>query len=538
MSDVFISYSRKDSEFAKRLTNALKVREKDVWIDWEDIPRAEDWLNEIYNGIESADTFIFIVSEHSLRSQICNYEIAHARKNNKRIVPLIRQRIEDEVEIQVKGSWVDKPWEQTARDNWQRIRHLNWLFFDDENRFEAELDALGETLDTDQAHVKLHTRLLVRAREWESSGRAPGFMLTEEEIEQAQEWLDIANSQEKTPKPTVLHLQYINASQQAEQTRKENLQRLEMRTRQFRRAALGLLLVVFLTIFAVVASTLQLRTIQAQVAMAQEDLTDVQFEANIANFASTSVRQTQQSVSLQQTQVQNTFLTVTPALATVNLAEAEIARAYAQGTETMNHVQEQLNLGESLRLSAAASLILRRQGDRELATLLSIRGLSHDQTPETAYTLADSMADFISAYTLPGMDYVYPTEEDENTSDLFGILPDGDIAISPNSQLLAISDGYSVRIYDITQNGPEVHHYDDEDTLISATSNIISLDFSIDGIQLATGTSEGIITSVNIETMQTVRDSFSSSFGVPWQIVEDPIHTLAFSKIGRASCRV
>jgi hypothetical protein len=35
MSDAFISYSRKDAEFVQ----ANRV----VWVDWQDIPRGEDW---------------------------------------------------------------------------------------------------------------------------------------------------------------------------------------------------------------------------------------------------------------------------------------------------------------------------------------------------------------------------------------------------------------------------------------------------------------------------------------------------------------
>ena len=38
MTDVFISYSRKDGDFARRLTNALTASGRDVWVDWEDIP--------------------------------------------------------------------------------------------------------------------------------------------------------------------------------------------------------------------------------------------------------------------------------------------------------------------------------------------------------------------------------------------------------------------------------------------------------------------------------------------------------------------
>ena len=33
MSDVFISYSRKDSDFAKKLTNTLVETGRDIWIE-------------------------------------------------------------------------------------------------------------------------------------------------------------------------------------------------------------------------------------------------------------------------------------------------------------------------------------------------------------------------------------------------------------------------------------------------------------------------------------------------------------------------
>lgn len=101
-------YSRKDSDFARKLTNSLAELGRDVWVDWEDIARGADWLHENYAGIEAADTFVFIVSQHSLTSEICNKEILHARQHNKRIIPLILQEISGDVETTVKGNWFDQ----------------------------------------------------------------------------------------------------------------------------------------------------------------------------------------------------------------------------------------------------------------------------------------------------------------------------------------------------------------------------------------------------------------------------------------------
>ena len=52
MTSLFISYSRKDIEFARKLTESLAGQDLDFWIDWEGIPPSVDWWKEIEKGIE------------------------------------------------------------------------------------------------------------------------------------------------------------------------------------------------------------------------------------------------------------------------------------------------------------------------------------------------------------------------------------------------------------------------------------------------------------------------------------------------------
>ena len=59
MNEVFISYSRKDESFVRKLDAALRAHGRDPWIDWEDIPLTADWWSEIQAGIEGADSFVF-----------------------------------------------------------------------------------------------------------------------------------------------------------------------------------------------------------------------------------------------------------------------------------------------------------------------------------------------------------------------------------------------------------------------------------------------------------------------------------------------
>ena len=62
MSDIFISYSRKDIAYARLLHKALNEHDLETWIDWQDIPPSIEWMKEIYTAIEEANTIIFILS--------------------------------------------------------------------------------------------------------------------------------------------------------------------------------------------------------------------------------------------------------------------------------------------------------------------------------------------------------------------------------------------------------------------------------------------------------------------------------------------
>ena len=78
MSDVFISYSRRDIDFVRHLFDQLTARDREPWADWQDILPTDDWLAEAYRGIEAAGSFLFIISPDSVVSDICGLETEHA----------------------------------------------------------------------------------------------------------------------------------------------------------------------------------------------------------------------------------------------------------------------------------------------------------------------------------------------------------------------------------------------------------------------------------------------------------------------------
>jgi TIR domain-containing protein len=96
MAQVFISYSRKDKEFVRKLGDALVAQKREAWVDWKDIPLTAEWQRGILINIEAADNFIFVISPESATSPNCKKEIDHAVANHKRMVPIFYRAVPDE----------------------------------------------------------------------------------------------------------------------------------------------------------------------------------------------------------------------------------------------------------------------------------------------------------------------------------------------------------------------------------------------------------------------------------------------------------
>ena len=189
--DVFLSYAREDADFVRTLDAALQAHGKDVWVDWADILPSADWRTKVHGGIEAAKVFAAVLSPDFLASAVCREEVAHAVDSNKRIVPILRREIDDTA----------APAELTAP---------NWLVCRDGEDFEAFVGQLVKTLETDLDWLEEHARLLVRAREWERSGRDRAFLLRGNDLRAAEGWLARQGKHAETA--TALQSEYVVAS--------------------------------------------------------------------------------------------------------------------------------------------------------------------------------------------------------------------------------------------------------------------------------------------------------------------------------------
>lgn len=347
MPDVFVSYSRQDKAFANQIVNALEKDRRDVWVDWQDIPRGEDWLNEIKSGIENTDTFILIVSQNSLRSEICNYEVRHARDQNKRLIPIILQDIDNEREAQLRDVWAGENWGPIASENWTALRHINWIFARHDDGFDEMFAELINAVDTDPAHLKAHTRYQVRALDWYRAGENPSFLLTGDEIAAAEHWQSVADAEAKDPPPTALHRRYIRAARATEDARTERLRQIERRTRAFQVSSVVLVLTIIL---GAVGAYLIVGSAQQQVDLAQGRVTQANEAVLIARSSLTPIPVTLTAVqgtaaaeiagANAEVNAARSALTPIPVTLTAvqGTAAAEIANANVQSTRASERV--------------------------------------------------------------------------------------------------------------------------------------------------------------------------------------------------------
>lgn len=194
---IFVSYSRKDSKAARKLINAFAEMGYDVWVDWEDIPPATDWLEQVFRGIEGSDAFIFLISPDSVKSNVCKAEIERADLNNKRIIPIVVREV-------------------PPADTHPVIRKLNWIFMRKGDDFQSALAKFKDAIELDFEWVAEHNRIQADALKWHR-GKDPSLLLRGSELRRVRKAVEAAK--DKEPKLTSLQEMFLRYSVQRERQR-------------------------------------------------------------------------------------------------------------------------------------------------------------------------------------------------------------------------------------------------------------------------------------------------------------------------------
>ena len=304
-SSVFISYSRRNKPFAVKLNDSLDNSGVDAWVDWEGIPLSSDWMDEITRAIEGADAFLFIITPDSLASEVCMQELELGLQYNKKLIPILH--IEPE-----KGS--------PMHDS---LAATNWVYMREQEDYDATIPQLLDTIQTDLGWIRGHTRLLQRAKEWESENKSNSFLLQGDDLDGAETWMVEASAHEGR-EVVPLQGEYIQASRQVATRRQRNL---------LIGVSLALVVSIGLAIFAL---------FQRGIALEQTELAKANEAQAIANE---HARATQQVIAEE------------------NEAQAIVNEALAKENETLAKAQ---------RSAAEARIYQTQAGELDTSTLLAV----------------------------------------------------------------------------------------------------------------------------------------------------------------------
>ncbi|MCB0191746.1 MAG: TIR domain-containing protein [Anaerolineae bacterium] len=378
MADIFVSYSRRDKEFVKKFHQTLIDNGRSAWVDWEGIPLTADWRAEILSAIESADCFIFILSPDSIISEVCQQELAHAEAFNKRIVPVVYRDI-------------------NPNDAPGSLPSINWSFFRDNDNFETAFEALSTALDTDLEWTKIHTRLLVRALEWENRQRNRSYLLRGDDLVEAEH--NRAVHADVSPQLTRLQGEYIYTSRQ---------DALRRQRQRLTAVSLGLVIAIILAIIALW---------QYQVAQTQR---------NIAQERQAEAEDARSTAELERDR-------------------AELAEQVAKSERDRAIRQNQISLSKSL--ASLAPALVARTNNTELGALLAVEAERlNNEAGGNARPLIDSafrqilgesnFNTIVGVYEAEVTAIAFSPIEAETTALAYGLI-DGTIVLWPDMNNLA-----------------------------------------------------------------------------------------------------
>src|SRR5258708_6071618 len=451
---------------------------------------------------------VFVIRPDSAASEVCGEEVNHGINWKKRIVPILYR----------EGDY------KTLN---AAISSHNWIYFRDTDSFDEAFKSLLQTLDTDLDYVHAHTRLLVRAREWDSKQRNPSFCLRGADLLAAEKWL--TESADKKPRPTLLHNEYIAASR-----------RLASSQQRILIAAMGLGLIAAI-ILAILALT-QWQVAQANGATAIANANTAEFAKNEAQVNAQTAVAAKNEAQLNYAQAQRLQLAssanrilqaddgnaeVAALLSIQSLKSGYLPHADASLGQPVDRLYTQHVLIEhtavvvnSVAISNDGRYALTGSNDKnawlwDLATGHEVRKFSghKDNVTSVAFSTDGS---YIVTGSIDGTAIVWDAKTGEQVTQLIGSTePVWDVAFSPDDTYVAVgvADG-SVVLWDYNKNvlAQEFDAHKDA---------VWSVAFSSDSKYLVTGGNDQTARLWNVETGAQVRE-YGGTIGVVYSAVLSP----------------
>lgn len=174
-----------------------------IWVDWENTPVNEEWLDEIHHGINDSDAIVVFLSVGALLDQGFKQHVEYAHHLGKRLVPVVLEDIDYTLVM-------------------PELQSIQWLDMNN-NFFETVAEAILKACKNNEVHTRYHTRLLKDALNWERHSFDHNLLLTKsDDVIRARKWLKDA-TRGIEPKPTTLHLSFIVSSERNNRQRRNRM---------------------------------------------------------------------------------------------------------------------------------------------------------------------------------------------------------------------------------------------------------------------------------------------------------------------------
>lgn len=196
--DVFLIADPEDLDFARRLHHTLQVQGKSAWFNpirplGESDAPADPWADD-RDALETAENVVVVLSPHLGQNATCCAQISYAQTLSKRLIGVSDQPLEAAADLALPDPTPVISFDHYGGD------------------FSSNFGDLYRILESDADYIDQHTRLLMRAIEWEKAGHDDSLLLRRRSLERANTWL--AQSATKTPVPNPQQIAYITASRQ------------------------------------------------------------------------------------------------------------------------------------------------------------------------------------------------------------------------------------------------------------------------------------------------------------------------------------
>ena len=196
-NEIYICFSRNDTDFATRLNNDLQINGRVTWMEQNFIPYGVDYQEETFKAIESSDNFILVLSPASVDSPYCKDEAEYAHALGKRIVVVKYREAPSQLIVPADAQYLE----------------VNFEFLS--NRYAECFSNLLRILDVDRTYIRSHNNLAQKALEWEQKKFDKDLLLRGSELINASHWLEEAQEKNKKPSPSELQIKLIKTSEEA-----------------------------------------------------------------------------------------------------------------------------------------------------------------------------------------------------------------------------------------------------------------------------------------------------------------------------------